>query len=166
LYKQKVTNLYAQYRPTYPKEIFEKIVAEIPNMNSPTVVVDIGSGSGQATIKLVDYFDKVIGVEPSQAQIDSAPTHPKIQYICSGAESTTVPDNSANAIIVAQALHWFDLPIFWKEVDRILKDKGSGVFAAITYELNRFENDAANKVLDKVCFANFAFLLCDIFVTR
>jgi len=43
------------------------------------------------------------------------------------------------------------LPAFWKEVDRILKP--GGVFLAITYELNTFENEDALKVVIKVRYA-------------
>lgn len=55
-HESKHTADYAQFRPTYPKELFDKIV----NLCDKTdVCADIGCGSGQATIPLTKYFTKV-----------------------------------------------------------------------------------------------------------
>lgn len=45
-------------------------------------------------------------MEPSEGQLKHAPAHDQVQYILAPAEATTVPNASADCIIVAQALHW------------------------------------------------------------
>lgn len=108
---ERVSSLYAVFRPSYPDEIFEHLVSLV-NTSSSTgekVAVDIGCGSGQATQKLTPYFDKIFGVDPSQAQISCATQNEKITYVCASAEHTSLPDQCADAILVAQVCLSFEI---------------------------------------------------------
>jgi ubiquinone/menaquinone biosynthesis C-methylase UbiE len=132
---------YAQFRPSYPAEIFDKIVENTTNRKT---VVDVGCGTGQACIQLSSYFDRVIGVEPSQNQLEHATEHYKVEYINASAENTTVPDKSVDAITVAAAFHWFDHEVFFKEAKRILKEDGT--LAVWSYSTNNtFESEVATQ---------------------
>ncbi|XP_050733654.1 putative methyltransferase DDB_G0268948 isoform X5 [Eriocheir sinensis] len=53
----------------------------------------------------------------------------------SGAESLPFPDNSLQLVTAGQACHWFDMPKFLKEVDRVLVP--GGVVALYCYLLPR-----------------------------
>jgi len=112
----KITALYSQYRPSYPDEIFNKLMERVhknrqQSQGGELVCADIGCGTGQATIKLAELFDKVYGIEPSQAQLQNATPHDKIQYKCAPAEHTTLPDASVDAIVVAQVRSWWCLKL-------------------------------------------------------
>jgi SAM-dependent methyltransferase len=53
------------------------------------------------------------------------------------AEETNFASASMDLVSVAQALHWFDYPNFWPEVDRVLKPKG--IFAAWGYDWTKID---------------------------
>lgn len=89
------------------------------------MAVDIGSGSGQATVGLAEHFEHVIGVDPSISQIENAKPHPRIEYLVAPAESTGLSPGSADLVTAAQALHWFDAPAFFAEARRLLVSDGA-----------------------------------------
>ena len=53
-------------------------------------------------------------------------------------EKLPIEDSSVDLLTVCQAIHWFDLDQFYKEVDRVLKRKG--VLALIGYHLTDVNN--------------------------
>jgi ubiquinone/menaquinone biosynthesis C-methylase UbiE len=106
---QKFSKNYAQFRPTYQKELYTEII-NFMNNSERKICADIGSGSGQATKDLIPYFEKVYGIEPSLTQISSAYKNgiyllkkEKIEYINATSENTLLKDNSIDLITVAQA---------------------------------------------------------------
>ncbi|HVE60450.1 MAG TPA: class I SAM-dependent methyltransferase, partial [Chitinophagaceae bacterium] len=121
-------NAYAQYRPTYPKELFEYIVSFVENK---TTAWDCATGNGQAAAILSGYFEKVIATDISQAQLKNAVEKDNISYQISTAEKTPFPDDSFDLITVATAYHWFDHTAFHKEATRV--GKNNCVVAAWTY---------------------------------
>jgi len=107
---------YAEFRPRYPDD-FIKFVASLPEKRG--LVWDCGTGNGQAAVQLAPFFEKIIATDPSQAQIQNAEEHSKIEYRISSAESSGLGDHCADMIGVAQALHWFRFEEFYKEARRV-----------------------------------------------
>ena len=126
--KQSAT--YAKGRPGYPTELYDWIVTKSPNTQT---LWDVGCGSGQATLSLADYFDHVHATDISDAQIQAAPSHPDINYAVAQAHESGLPDDWADAVTVATAVHWFAHQQFWEEVKRVTKS--GGLFCAWTYQL-------------------------------
>ncbi len=85
---------------------------------------DCGCGSGQATQGLADHFAAVIATDPSGEQLTHAPPIERVVWKQASAEESGLPDASVDAVLVAQALHWFDLERFWPEVRRIVRPGG------------------------------------------
>eukprot|EP01112_Ceratiomyxa_fruticulosa_P006863 TRINITY_DN1778_c0_g1_i1.p1 TRINITY_DN1778_c0_g1~~TRINITY_DN1778_c0_g1_i1.p1 ORF type:complete len:258 (-),score=47.92 TRINITY_DN1778_c0_g1_i1:137-910(-) len=139
--------IYAKYRPTYPEQIYTDIKNYLTK--DVKVIVDIGCGSGQAVVDLAKHFKgaKVIGVEPSPQQLEQAPKMDNVEYRCAKAEQTGLPDGIADLITVATAIHWFDLDLFWKEVDRILAP--GGVIAVWTNGTSETHVLEADKIYKK-----------------
>jgi ubiquinone/menaquinone biosynthesis C-methylase UbiE len=123
-----VASSYAGFRPTYPKNLFAWLAASVPRHE---LAWDCAAGSGQASVDLAAHFEHVVATDASQAQIDAAPPHPRIDYRVAPAEASGLPEASADLITVAQALHWFNLPAFYSEVRRVLRP--TGVLAVWTY---------------------------------
>ncbi len=115
------SNEYSQFRPTYPEDLFDYLAKICPTQDSAW---DCGSGNGQAALYLAKHFQNVIATDTSQEQLALAPYLPNIQYVLSPAEETVIPDKSIDLIVIAQALHWFDLDKFYMEVVRVAKPKG------------------------------------------
>jgi SAM-dependent methyltransferase len=69
-------DLYAIARPTYPLQVIEKIVSSLdPSNGGRHLAVDVGAGSGQLTFALAHYFDKVLGIDKSIAQLEQRKEH-------------------------------------------------------------------------------------------
>jgi SAM-dependent methyltransferase len=125
---------YAQFRPTYPRELFEYLGNIAP---SGQLAWDCGTGNGQAAIGLASVFDSVIATDASQKQIANAALHERVDYRVALAEDSGIDSGTVDLIMVAQALHWFDLSRFYAEAQRVLKP--DGVLAASAYNLLQIE---------------------------
>ena len=142
---------YAGSRPTYPRSLFEFLVGLVQYRN---LAWDCATGNGQAAIFLSEYFEQVIASDASKEQIENAQPRDNIRYEVFSAERTTLADNSVDLIIIAQALHWFNLDDFYKEAKRVLRKgedngrgtsgRGSGVLAAWAYGLHSISPEIDN----------------------
>ena len=127
---------YAKFRPQYPRALFEFVAAKAPDQD---LAVDCATGNGQAALGLSEFFRQVVALDASAKQIASAQPDDRVQYRVATAESTGLPDDSCDAVTVAQALHWFDLDSFYAEAKRILKR--GGVLAVWAYNYLRVSPD-------------------------
>ena len=132
---------YARFRPGYPAALFDWLAARTTGHD---FAWDCGCGNGQASVPLAERYRRVAATDFSARQIELATPHARIEYRAVPAESSGLPDQSADLVTVAQALHWFDFDRFYAEVRRVLKPEG--LFAAWTYQLLRAE-PAINDVL-------------------
>ena len=140
---------YARFRPRYPRELFEYLDSVAP---SRSLAWDCATGNGQAAVELAEVFDRVIATDASDKRIANAQADERVEYRTAPAEESGVDSGSIDLIVVAQALHWFDLQRFYKEVRRVLKN--NGVLAAsaykffhVTAEIDELVND---RYYDKV----------------
>jgi len=122
---------YQKYRPSYPPELFEFIVAQVKEKD---MAWDCATGNGQAALGLAAYFARVVASDRSAGQLEHAPRHPDVQnveYRLATADRSGLPDASADLITVAAALHWLDFASFFAEAERVARPRG--VLAAWTY---------------------------------
>ncbi len=85
----------------------------------------------------------VIGIDPSADQLAYATPHPKICYLQAAAEQLPVAAQRINLITAAQAAHWFDLPAFYNEVQRI--GAPDGIVALISYGTPKLSASASER---------------------
>src|SRR5919204_5833680 len=109
---------YAKFRPRYPQELFNYLGSIAP---SRQLAWDCATGNGQAAIGLASVFDHVIATDASEKQIANAQSHETIQYRVAPAENSGIGSETIDLIMVAQALHWFNLHRFYTEAHRVLK---------------------------------------------
>ena len=128
------SKIYAAFRPTYPKALYEFIFQHDGNKNSAW---DCATGNGQVAKFLSSYFDKVYATDLSQQQLDQAAREENIFYSKVPAERTGFPDDQFDLITVAQALHWFDRDSFYNEALRVAKP--NAVIAVWGYGLLHIE---------------------------
>jgi len=118
---------YVKYRPSYPGEILNLFRYEM-NLQTASVIADIGSGTGISAKLFLENGNRVFGVEPNAAMREAAENYlqnfPNFKSIDGTAERTNLPDQSIDFVVAAQAFHWFNQINARKEIKRILKDKG------------------------------------------
>jgi ubiquinone/menaquinone biosynthesis C-methylase UbiE len=112
---------YARFRPGYPAGLFEWLAGIAPRRHRAW---DCATGSGQAAVALAAHFDEVIATDASAAQLLSAAPHQRVRYLCATAECSGLQSWSVDLVTVAQALHWFDLAGFYREVNRVVAPGG------------------------------------------
>ena len=128
---------YVAGRPGYPDSLFAWLAGLCATHE---LAWDCGAGSGQASAALAAHFDHVVATDASAAQLEHAPGHDRIDYRVAKAEASGLADGSVDLVVVAQALHWFDLDRFYPEVRRALKP--TGVIAVWTYGVIIVGDDA------------------------
>ena len=108
---------YERGRPGWPAAAIT--VAGVP---ADATVLDLGAGTGKLTRALVEYFERVVAVEPAAAM------RRVLEAVCPGAESygapadaIPLPNASVDAVYAAQAFHWFDDEPSVREIRRVLR---------------------------------------------
>jgi SAM-dependent methyltransferase len=119
---------YAKFRPNYPPKLFDYLASISPERE---LAWDCATGNGQAAVGLAARFAKVIATDASAQQIESAQPHSSISYRVAPAEASGIDPDSVDLILVAQALHWFDMDRFFTEAKRV--SKASAILAVSTY---------------------------------
>lgn len=114
---------YSAYRPTYGKALFDDLFDY--HRGGRDVAVDIGCGTGQITTTLADSFTKVYGFDTSAKMLEVATRHDSVVYQEGPAEEIPLGDESVDLVTVGQAAHWFNHPVWFKEMARILKRNGT-----------------------------------------
>lgn len=125
--------IYSKFRPTYPKELLERIFAFAAKQGVGSgSALDLACGSGQSTFHLCDHFRRTIGADISAAQIECALEKAKesgrsddVEFVVSPANSLPFEDESVDLITCAQAWHWLDPDTVFSEIDRVLKRPGA-----------------------------------------
>lgn len=126
-------SLYDKYRPEAPRRVIDLITAYLGRR--PSLVVDVGCGTGLSSFAWVGQADRIIGVEPNADMISRA--REKLAYTDGADTVSFVPGYSnqlemesgtVDVITCSQSFHWMEPSGTLKEASRVLT-KG-GIFAA------------------------------------
>src|SRR6187401_1351234 len=99
---------YRRGRPSYPAEAVAWLATGL-RLGTGGTVVDVGAGTGKFSALLVPTGAEVIAVEPLAAMRQGfAGDLPSVKVLEGSAEALPLADGSADAIVAAQAFHWFD----------------------------------------------------------
>jgi len=118
---------YAQFRPNYPDHAIDYIMTRCA-LNRESILVDVGCGTGIASRQIAARGINVVGIEPNTEMRCTAMGTPQeggnIGYREGRAEATGLPASFADAVLSAQAFHWFEPVATLREFYRILKPGG------------------------------------------
>jgi len=115
---------YAEHRPDYA-EAAVRWVLEPVSARRPLRVVDVGAGTGKLTATLLRLGAEVTAVEPDgQMLAELRRAMPEVRSVPGSAEKLPLPDASADAVLAAQAMHWFDMDRAMPEIARVLTPGG------------------------------------------
>jgi SAM-dependent methyltransferase len=112
---------YEQARPSYPAAAIDHIV-EGCALGPGRVVVDVAAGTGKLTRLLLPCGAEVSAVEPvPEMRAELARVLPRVEVLDGTAEDLPLMSASVDAVTVAQAFHWFDVPAALGESHRVLR---------------------------------------------
>jgi SAM-dependent methyltransferase len=115
---------YERGRPSYPPEAVDWLLAPDGDWTARDVL-DLGAGTGKLTTRLVERGLNVIAVDPIPEMLEVLRTAlPGTRALLGTAEQIPLPDDSVDAVLVAQAWHWFDTERAVAEVARVLRPGG------------------------------------------
>lgn len=113
---------YERGRPGYPDEAVECLASEL-ELGEGSTVVDLAAGTGKLSRPLAATGARVIAVEPI-AEMRGL-IGPPVEALEGSAEEIPLPAESAGALTVAQAFHWFDGDRALAEIHRVLRPGGA-----------------------------------------
>jgi len=134
--------LYARYRIAYPTELYHWL---LPQVASRERAWDCATGNGQVAGVLADHFQHIEATDLSEAQLANAVPHPRIRYQPARAEHTDFPDNYFDLITVAQAVHWFNIEAYHREVRRVARP--GAALAEWGYNLVQLDDEPLDELL-------------------
>ncbi|MES2202065.1 MAG: class I SAM-dependent methyltransferase [candidate division FCPU426 bacterium] len=121
---QDSTDAYERGRPDFPSEAVACLV-EHCKIGQGSKVIDIGAGTGKFTRLLVPTKATLRAIEPVEGMRKKfAALLPDVEVLEGSAEFMPVHEGWADAIVAAQAFHWFDGPSALQECHRLLKVDG------------------------------------------
>lgn len=145
---------YFKARPDYSNEFINYLLGNIIKANH-NVIADIGSGTGKLSKEFIARNFKTYCVEPNtdMRSVADETYNNYANYISINgtAENTTLDNNSADVITVAQAFHWFDTVKFKVECKRILRKDGVVVLVWNSRVSDNPLNKANAELLKKYC---------------
>jgi SAM-dependent methyltransferase len=120
---------YAQHRPGYAEAAvrwcLEPVSTAPASTAQPVRVADVGAGTGILTATLARLGADVVAVEPDQAMLAELRRQlPAVRAVEGSAEAIPLPDQSVDAVLCGQAMHWFDLDRALPEIARVLRPGG------------------------------------------
>jgi ubiquinone/menaquinone biosynthesis C-methylase UbiE len=115
-----VADAYERGRPTYPAEAVTWLLGE-----QPLTVLELGAGTGKLTRVLTTLGHDVHATDPDEAMLAVLEEQlPGTRTAVASAEDIPLADGSVDAVIAAQAFHWFDLDRALPEIARVLRPQG------------------------------------------
>ena len=117
-------------RPGYPAVALAGALRALIGLEPPARVADLGAGTGLSTIALRQAGFEVLAVEPNAAMRAAGERLLAevggVRWVDGTAEATRLPDGAVDAVVAAQAFHWFDPPRARAEALRLLSPHARG----------------------------------------
>ena len=135
-------SFYSRYRPMYPSSLIRFLVEQF-SLNGEQNLLDLGSGTGQLTVRFSDWCNKIVGIDIEPEMINEAKRlHQelrleKIQWFNGTLEQYKELHNDQFAIVtIAKAFHWMDRPRVLEELYDLIPN-GGGVAIIDDYDPNK-----------------------------
>src|SRR3954468_18791917 len=122
-----VPELYDRARPSYPDELFDDLVA-LAELRPGASILELGPGTGQATIALAERAFRIVAVELGEALATIA-RHNLAAFaevdIVNVPYETWETDERFDAAVAFTAFHWIDPDVRYEKTARLLREGGS-----------------------------------------
>jgi ubiquinone/menaquinone biosynthesis C-methylase UbiE len=115
---------YERGRPGYPDAAVATLAREL-GIGPGHVVLDLAAGTGKLTRSLGGLGAELIAIEPVPGMREQlVRAVPGARVLEGTAEQIPLEDGTVDAVVVAQAFHWFDAAAAGAEIHRVLRSGG------------------------------------------
>ncbi len=115
---------YVRGRPDFPAEALTWLREDL-DLGPGKTALDLGAGTGKFTRLLVRTGAGIFAVEPVAAMLAHlARDLPEVEALPGDARQIPLADGSVDAVVCAQAFHWFATREALAEIRRVLKPGG------------------------------------------
>src|SRR5918912_4072484 len=125
---EEVPELYERARPLYPPELFDDLVT-YAGLEAGSRVLEIGCGTGQATLPLAERGFDVVCVELGAGLADVAQRKlaefANATVVNADFETWDAPPESFDAVVAFTAFHWIDTDVRYAKPARLLRRGGA-----------------------------------------
>jgi len=116
--------IYARGRPSFPPQALDWLKHDL-QLGPGKILLELGAGTGKFTKVLAQTGADVLAVEPVAAMLEQlAAEQPQVRTLRATAQSLPISAGSMDAVICAQAFHWFATREALAEMRRVLKPGG------------------------------------------
>jgi SAM-dependent methyltransferase len=129
--------LYDRARPGYPEAVFEDLAA-LARLRPGSRVLELGCGTGQATLPLATRGFEVVAIElgPGLAEFArrNLAAFPAVEVVNAAFEQWPLPPVAFDAVVAATSFHWLDPEVRLHKVADALRP-GGGVAIISTHHV-------------------------------
>jgi SAM-dependent methyltransferase len=116
---------YAAWRPGYPPELVAFLAGDEAGTERRRIL-DLGAGTGQLSESLLAAGHDVVAADTSADMLAQLRVRlPDVPTLLARAEDLPLPDDDVDAVVAAQAAHWFDPVTASREFRRVLRPGGT-----------------------------------------
>jgi SAM-dependent methyltransferase len=118
--------LYDRIRPSYPTELIADLLS-ITGIDENASVVEVGCGTGQATVSLAPVGCSIIAVEPGDGLAALARRRlsefPNVEVETASFEDWDPGGRRFDALVAASSWHWVDPSVGWRKAHDVLRQR-------------------------------------------
>jgi SAM-dependent methyltransferase len=128
--------LYDRSRPVAPRQLFDDLVA-LAKLEPGARIVEIGCGTGQATLPLAERGFEIVGIELGESLADLArrklAPFPRVKIVVSSFEQWNPTGERFDAIVAFNSFHWIDPELRFVKSAEVLREVGALVVVGMRF---------------------------------
>ncbi|MGG6268817.1 class I SAM-dependent methyltransferase [Leptolyngbya sp. AN03gr2] len=153
-----VVEMYDRARPRYPKQIIQRVV-EVAQLAPQSKILEVGCGSGVATVDFARLGYSIDAVEPNlefcRIAERNCSDYPNVRIIPQTFEEWRVEPRKFQIVLAANAWHWISSDIKYVKASEALQNNGALVLLwnmslEPTYEIHQFLDQVYQEIAPSI----------------